>query len=155
MRINWNEYFMSLAILTSYRSIDPSTKVGAIVIDEDNKIVSLGYNGMPRGIDPINLTWNKNIGSLDNKYLYVCHAELNAILNTRNGNSVKNCTLYVTLFPCNECAKILIQTGIKKVVYLDDKYHDDVQFQASRKLLELAGIECVKYDGRICNLTLE
>ena len=145
-RITWDEYFMGLAILTSKRSNDPSTQVGAVIVDSDHKIVSLGYNGMPRGLCDTDVSWNKN-DDLDNKYLYVCHAELNAILNTRSGNSVNDCTLYVTLFPCNECAKILIQTGIKKVVYLDDKYHDDLSFRASRKILNAANIVLEKYTG--------
>ncbi len=145
--INWDEYFMGIALLSSKRSKDPSTKVGACIVDNDNKVVSIGYNGMPKGLDEDKLSWNKNEG-LDSKYLYVCHAEFNAILNTRNGSSLKGCTVYVTLFPCNECAKAIIQTGIKKIVYLDDKYHLTINTQASRKMLELAGIELEEYKGR-------
>ena len=146
-QITWDECFMGMALVVSKRSKDPSSKVGAVIVDEDHKVVSLGYNGMPRLIDDKELTWNKGEG-LDNKYLYVCHAEFNAILNIRNGSSLKGCTVYVTLFPCNECAKAIIQTGIKRIVYLNDKYHDSIEMQASRKLLDLAGIEYKKYEGR-------
>ena len=102
--ISWDEYFMGIALLSAMRSKDPNTKVGACIVDNDNKVVSIGYNGMPRKIDESKISWNKGEG-LDSKYLYVCHAEFNAILNTRNGSSLKGCTLYVTLFPCNECTK--------------------------------------------------
>lgn len=145
--INWDEYFMGIALLSSLRSKDPNTKVGACIVDEDNKVVSIGYNGMPRHIDEDNLSWNKGEG-LDSKYLYVCHAEFNAILNTRNGSALKNCILYVTLFPCNECAKAIIQVGIKEVVYLDNKYENQITTQASKKMLELAGIKLRKYQGK-------
>ena len=138
---------MGIALLSSLRSKDPNTKVGACIVDDDNKVVSIGYNGMPRHIDEENLSWNKGEG-LDSKYLYVCHAEFNAILNTRNGSALKNCILYVTLFPCNECAKALIQVGIKEVVYLDNKYENQISTQASKKMLELAGIKLRKYQGK-------
>ena len=145
--INWDEYFMGIALLSSLRSKDPNTKVGACIVDEDNKVVSIGYNGMPRHIDEENLSWNKGEG-LDSKYLYVCHAEFNAILNTRNGSALKNCILYVTLFPCNECAKAIIQVGIKEVVYLDNKYENQITKKKKKKMLELAGIKLRKYQGK-------
>ncbi|MGP1413894.1 MAG: deoxycytidylate deaminase [Bacillales bacterium] len=151
--LSWDECFMSIAIITSKRSKDPSSQVGAVIVDEENKIVSVGYNGMPRNIDSNELTWNKNEG-LDNKYLYVCHAEFNAILNIRNGSSLKGCTLYVTLFPCNECAKAIIQTGIKKVIYLSDKYKDHLEVKASKKLLDLANIEYEEYKGSVKGIEL-
>ena len=119
--ITWDEYFMGIAVLSSLRSKDPSTKVGACIVDSEHKVVSIGYNGMPRGIEEENLPWEKGEG-LESKYLYVCHAEFNAILNTRNGSALKGCTLYVTLFPCNECTKAIIQKGIKEVIYKDDKF---------------------------------
>ena len=115
-QINWDEYFMGMAKLSALRSKDPNTKVGACIVDENHKVVSNGYNGMPRGIDESKISWNKGEG-LDSKYLYVCHAEFNAILNTRDGSQLKGCTLYVTLFPCNECTKAIIQTGIKEIVF--------------------------------------
>ncbi|HKL73243.1 MAG TPA: dCMP deaminase family protein [Candidatus Onthovivens sp.] len=152
--ITWDEYFMGMALLSAKRSKDPSTKVGACIVDEDHKVVSNGYNGFPRGLDESQLSWNKN-DDLDNKYLYICHAEFNAILNTRNGSALKGCTLYVTLFPCNECAKAIIQTGIKKIVYLDDKYANQLAFRASKKLLELAGVELAPYKGKYKEVILK
>ena len=145
--INWDEYFMGLAFLSAYRSKDPNTKVGACIADQNHKVVSIGYNGMPRGVNDDDLSWNKGEG-LDSRYLYVCHAEFNAILNTRDGTSLNGCTLYVTLFPCNECAKAVIQTGIKEVVYADNKYKDTIGVQASLKMLTLAGIKVREFNGR-------
>ena len=145
---------MAMAIIASKRSKDPSSQVGAVIVDNDHKVVSIGYNGMPRSLDDKDLSWNKNEG-LDNKYLYVCHAEFNAILNVRNGSSVNGCTVYVTLFPCNECAKAIIQTGIKKIIYLDDKYADTVGIQASKKMLDLAGIKYEKYQGKVKEVILK
>ena len=152
--ISWDEYFMGIALLSAKRSKDPSTQVGACIVDEDNKVVSIGYNGMPRQLDESKLTWEKGEG-LNSKYLYVCHAEFNAILNIRNGSSLKGCTLYVTLFPCNECAKAIIQTGIKKIIYLSDKYADSVSTLASKKMFELAGVKVEKYQGRYCEVILK
>ena len=145
--ISWDEYFMGIASLSALRSKDPNTQVGACIVDSDKKVVSIGYNGMPRHVDEEELTWNKGEG-LDSKYLYVCHAEFNAILNTRNGAALNGCTLYVTLFPCNECAKAIIQTGIKEIVYADDKYKDTVGTMASKKMLLLAGVKLREYKGR-------
>ena len=152
--INWDEYFMGIALLSAKRSKDPSTQVGACIVDEDNKVVSIGYNGMPRQLDESKLTWEKGEG-LNSKYLYVCHAEFNAILNIRNGSSLKGCTLYVTLFPCNECAKAIIQTGIKKIIYLSDKYADSVSTLASKKMFALAGVKVEKYQGRYSEVILK
>lgn len=152
--INWDEYFMGIALLSAKRSKDPSTQVGACIVDDDHKVVSIGYNGMPRGIADNDLTWEKGEG-LHSKYLYVCHAEFNAILNIRNGSSLKGCTVYVTLFPCNECTKAIIQTGIKKIVYLSDKYADTIGMQASRKMLELAGVEVEEYKGNFKEVILK
>ena len=146
--ISWDEYFMGIAMLSALRSKDPNTKVGACIVDDDNKVVSIGYNGMPCGLPEDELSWQRGEG-LDSKYLYVCHAEFNAILNTRNGSSLKGCTLYVTLFPCNECAKAIIQTGIKEVVYCENKYKDTVEIQDSTKMLNLAGVKIRHYRGTI------
>lgn len=145
--ISWDEYFMGIAALSAMRSKDPNTKVGACIVDENHKVVSIGYNGMPIGCDESKLSWNKGEG-LDSKYLYVCHAEFNAILNTRNGSALKGCTLYVTLFPCNECTKAIIQTGIKEIVYSCNKYKDEINTQASLKMLQLAGVKIREYQGR-------
>lgn len=145
--LKWDEYFMGIAQLSALRSKDPSTQVGACIVDDQHKVVSIGYNGMPRGIDEEKIPWGHGEG-LESKYLYVCHAEFNAILNTRDGAHLNGCSLYVTLFPCNECAKAIIQVGIKEVVYLSDKYADGTIFQASRRLLEMAGVKTRVYAGR-------
>jgi len=145
--ISWDDYFMGLAHLSAMRSKDPNTKVGACIVDNDNKVVSIGYNGFPRMIKDNALPWERKGGFLETKYAYVVHSELNAILNSPR--SVKGCTIYVSLFPCNECAKAIIQSGIKKIVYEDDKYKDSENNIASRKMLELAGIEIVKLDHKI------
>ena len=152
--INWEEYFMGIAQLSSLRSKDPNTKVGACIVDDNNKVVSIGYNGMPTGLDECKLSWNKNEG-LDSKYLYVCHAEMNAILNTRNGSDLKGCTCFVTLFPCNECAKALIQSGIKQIVFLSDKYCGTTENQAAKLMLDLAGVTYRPYKGRTLELGLK
>ena len=146
--ISWDEYFMGIALLSEQRSKDPNTKVGACIVDENKKVVSIGYNGMPSGCDESQLSWNKGEG-LDSKYLYVCHAEFNAILNTRNGSALRGCTLYVTLFPCSECTKAIIQTGIKEVVYISNKYENTTGVQASKRMLLLAGVKIRHYEGRI------
>ncbi len=145
--LKWDEYFMGIAKLSALRSKDPSTQVGACIVDQNHKVVSIGYNGMPRGVDDDKIPWGHGEG-LDSKYLYVCHAEFNAILNTRDGSALSGCTIYVTLFPCNECAKAIVQTGIKHIVYEDDKYHDHVEEQASRRILDMAGVTYRKYEGR-------
>ena len=145
--LNWDEYFMGIALLSAKRSKDPSTQVGACIVDPQNRVVSIGYNGMPRGVDDDHIPWGHGEG-LDSKYLYVCHAEFNAILNTRDGSALQGCRIYVTLFPCNECAKAIIQTGIKEIIYADDKYHDKVEEQASRRMLDMAGVKYARYQGR-------
>lgn len=145
--ITWDEYFMGVAVLSSKRSKDPSTQVGACVASKDNKVVTMGYNGMPVGLSDDEMPWGR-VGKdeLDNKYLYVCHAEFNAILNSYA--PVKGCKIYVTLFPCNECAKAIIQSGIKEVVYLDERIPEDLPTKASKRLLMMAGIIVRKYEGR-------
>lgn len=152
--LKWDEYFMGIAILSAKRSKDPSTQVGACIVDSNNKVVSIGYNGMPRGVDDDRIPWGHGDG-LDSKYLYVCHAEFNAILNTRDGSALNGCRIYVTLFPCNECAKAIIQTGIKEIIYLDDKYHDQVEEQASRRILDMAGVTYKQYEGRKVNVDVQ
>lgn len=152
--ISWDEYFMGVSILSGMRSKDPSTQVGACIIDDDKKIVATGYNGAPRGINDKDFPWSREGDFLDTKYAYVCHAELNAILNATK-ESLKNCTIYVALFPCNECAKSIIQSGIKKVVYLSDKYKDVPAFIASRRILGMANVELLKMDPTIDSLKLD
>ncbi|XP_061535830.1 deoxycytidylate deaminase isoform X2 [Phycodurus eques] len=139
--LEWPEYFMAVAFLSAQRSKDPSSQVGACIVNQENKIVGIGYNGMPNGCDDDQLPWARSADDpLETKYPYVCHAELNAIMN-KNSADVKGCTMYVALFPCNECAKLIIQAGIKEVVYLSDKYHNTPEMTASRRLLNMAGIQ--------------
>ena len=142
MVISWDEYFMGLAHLSALRSKDPNTQVGACIVDKDNKVVSIGYNGMPRGCDDENMPWEREGNFLDTKYAYVVHAELNAILNSRR--PVDGCTIYVSLFPCNECAKAIIQSGIKKIIFESDKYDGVDNNIASKRMLNEAGVELVQ-----------
>ena len=144
--LSWDEYFMGIAYLSAMRSKDPSTQVGACIIDEDKKIIGIGYNGFPIGSNDDEMPWNKEGECLDTKYPYVVHAELNAILNSIK--SLKNCTIYVTHFPCNECAKAIVQSGIKKVIYFSDKHKDKDSTKASRRILENAGLEVKKVEVR-------
>lgn len=141
--ITWDEYFMGIAKLAAERSKDPNTQVGACIVNDEHKIISIGYNGMPTGIDDENMPWAREGEFLKTKYPYVCHAELNAILNSNT--DLRGCTLYVALFPCNECAKAVIQSGIKKIVYADDKHAGDDNVKASKMLLKKCGIKTVQY----------
>ena len=136
--ISWNEYFMGVASLSAKRSKDPSTQVGACVVNEDKRIIGIGYNGFPYGCSDEVYPWGKSDNYLNSKYPYVVHAEPNAILNCTS--SLKGATLYVTLFPCNECAKLIIQSGIKKIVYMSDKYKTTDSSIASRRMLDAAGV---------------
>jgi dCMP deaminase len=150
--ISWDEYFMGIAVNSAMRSKDPSTQVGACIADDSNKVVSIGYNGMPIGCDDELCPWTVGEG-IENKYLYVCHAELNAILNSRDGTALRGCKIYVTLFPCNECAKAIIQSGIKEIIYIDDKYQDQIPFMASKRMFEMAKVKYRPYVGRIPQIT--
>ena len=145
--LNWDEYFMSLAHLSAVRSKDPSTQVGAVIVDSNNRVVGLGYNGFPRGCDDNKFPWEREGEYLDTKYAYVVHAELNAILNANK--LIENCRLYVSLFPRNECSKAIIQSGIKEIIYESDKYKDLDQFKASKKMLEAAGVKLRQLDYEI------
>ena len=137
--LSWDEYFMSIAFLSSLRSKDPNTQVGACIVNQKNKIVGIGYNGFPTGCSDDDLPWEREGDFLDTKYAYVCHAEVNAILNSISG-MLNGCSMYVRLFPCNECAKIIIQSGIKKIIYLSDKYAETDQVKAAKKMFDLSGI---------------
>lgn len=153
--ISWDEYFMGVALLAAERSKDPSTQVGACIVSIDNKIVSTGYNGAPRGYDDDKcMCWEREGNFLDTKYAYVCHAELNAILNSPR--SVNGCKIYVALFPCNECAKAIIQSGIKEIIYMDDKYAKTDGVIASKMMLDACGVTYRKYEskGKILKLNL-
>lgn len=145
--ITWDQYFMGVALIAAERSKDPSSQVGACIVDSENRIVSTGYNGAPRGYDDDkDMTWEREGNFLETKYAYVAHSELNAILNSKI--PVAGCKLYVTLFPCNECAKAIIQSGIKEFVYLSDKYDGTDGNIASKKMLDACGIKYTKYEPK-------
>ena len=154
--ITWDEYFMGVAMLSGYRSKDPNTQVGACIVSADNKILSMGYNGMPIGCSDDEFPWNREAEDpYDSKYFYAAHSELNAILNYRGG-SLEGAKLYVTLFPCNECAKAIIQCGIRTVIYSSDKYAGTSSVRASRRMFDAAGVRCYQYrsSGRTISLDL-
>ena len=144
--ISWDEYFMGVAKLSGMRSKDPNTQVGCCIVSQDNKILSMGYNGLPTGCSDDVFPWGREGDDpLETKYVYTVHSELNAILNYRGG-SLEGAKLYVSLFPCNECAKAIIQCGIKKVIYADDKYADTPSVKASKRMLKASGVEFVPYE---------
>ncbi len=143
--LSWDEYFMGLSLLSAMRSKDPNTQVGACIVSEDNKILSVGYNGMPTGCDDDSMPWEREGAFLETKYPFVAHAELNAILN-RPTVSLKNARIYVSLFPCNECAKAIIQSGIKEVVYWHNKYKDTDGVRASEMMFRMAGVTLRQYN---------
>lgn len=154
--ISWDEYFMGIALLSAQRSKDSHTQVGACIVNHENKILSLGYNGMPTGCCDDDMPWERNgENPVNTKYMYVCHAELNAILN-RSSGSLEDAKLYVTLFPCNECAKAIIQSGIREVIYGDDKYADTAAVIASKMMFKAAGVAIRRYEatGRKIELTV-
>ena len=142
--ISWDEYFMGVAHLASFRSKDPNTQVGACIVSEDNKILSIGYNGLPKGCSDDEFPWSRDGEQLDTKYPFVTHSELNAILNYRGG-SLEGSKMYVTLFPCNECAKAIIQAGIKDLVYACNKYDGTPSVEASKKMFNAAGVRYYAY----------
>ena len=137
--ISWDQYFMGIALLSARRSKDPSTQVGCCIVNSEKRIVSMGYNGFPNGCHDDLIPWEREGGFKETKYAYVVHSELNAILNSRQ--NLKGCKIYVTLFPCNECAKAIIQSGIKQIYFLSDKYHDTPTQRVSRRLLDSAGVK--------------
>lgn len=141
--ISWDEYFMGVALLSAKRSKDPSTQVGACIVNDKNKIVGAGYNGLPIGCDDDEFPWEKQGDFLNTKYPYICHAELNAILNNI-GMDLQGCKIYTALFPCHECSKAIIQAGISEVIFLSDKYNGSESADASRRMLEKAGVNCRK-----------
>ena len=138
--ISWEEYFMAVAQLSALRSKDPSTLPGAWEVNRQRHIIGIGYNGFPVGCSDDELPWNREGDFLDTKYPYVCHAEMNAITNSSNKADLDGASMYISLFPCNECAKLIVQVGIKEVVYLSDKYHDEPIFVASRRIFDMAGV---------------
>lgn len=152
--ITWDEYFMGVAFLAAMRSKDPNTQVGACIVSPDNKILSMGYNGLPIGCSDDEFPWNRDGEPLENKYFYTTHSELNAILNYRGG-SLEGAKMYVTLFPCNECAKAIIQSGIKTLVYADDKYSMTPAVIASKRMLDAAGVRYYRYEKTGRNIQIE
>lgn len=145
--LSWDEYFMGLAHLSALRSKDPNTQVGAAIVDANHRVVSVGYNGFPTGVSDDEFPWSREGSVLESKYAFVVHAELNAILNSQR--SVRGCTIYVSLFPCNECAKAIIQSGIKRIVYESDKYNGADTNIASKRMLKAAGVELVRIANTI------
>ena len=150
--ISWDEYFMGVAMLAARRSKDPSTQVGACIVSQDNIIISTGYNGMPKGCSDDEFPWERE--GEETKYPYVVHAELNAILNA-SGRDLRGSKLYVALFPCNECAKAIIQSGVKQVFYLSDKYAATPSTLASKRMFAAAGVECIALRSRVKTITLD
>lgn len=153
--ISWDEYFMGVAILSGMRSKDPNTQVGACIVSPDNKILSMGYNGFPMGCSDDDFPWAREGDGIENKYYYTTHSELNAILNYRGG-SLEGAKMYVSLFPCNECAKAIIQAGIKTVIYDSDKYKGTPAVVASKRMFKAAGVNFYQYErtGREMKITV-
>ena len=150
--ISWDEYFMGVAMLAAQRSKDPSTQVGACIVSQDNIIISTGYNGMPKGCSDDDFPWNRE--GAETKYPFVVHAELNAILNA-NGRDLRNSKIYVALFPCNECAKAIIQSGIREIYYLSDKYAETPGTKASKRMLDAAGVKYTQLVPSVNSITLD
>ena len=150
--ISWDEYFMGIAMLAARRSKDPNTQVGACIVSQDNIIISTGYNGMPKGCSDDEYPWERE--GADTKYPYVVHAELNAVLNA-NGRDLRGSKLYVALFPCNECAKAIIQSGIREIIYLSDKYDGTPANRASKRMLDAAGVVYHPLQTDVTSLTLD
>ena len=150
--INWDEYFMGIAMLAARRSKDPNTQVGACIVSQDNIIISTGYNGMPKGCSDDEYPWERE--GEETKYPYVVHAELNAILNA-NGRDLRGSRIFVALFPCNECAKAIIQSGVAEVLYLSDKYKDTMLNMVSKKMLDAAGVKYTKLTTSLDSITLD
>ena len=151
--ISWDEYFMGIAMLSAMRSKDNNSQVGACIVSPENKILSLGYNGMPIGCNDDDMPWEREGEDLETKYMYVCHSELNAILNSPN-HDLKGARMYVTLFPCNECAKAIIQSGIREIIYYDNKYADTDATKASQRMFLLTGVTCRPYHHTEREMTL-
>ena len=152
--INWDEYFMGIAMLAAKRSKDPNTQVGACIVSQDNIIISTGYNGMPKGCSDDFFPWDRTGEQDQTKYPYVVHAELNAILNA-NGRDLRGSRIYVALFPCNECAKAIIQSGVKEVYYLSDKYADSMATLASKRMMMSAGVKFTQLRTNVKSITLD
>ncbi len=145
--ISWDEYFMGISMLSAMRSKDPNTQVGACIVSDDNKIMSVGYNGFPQGCSDDEFPWERSADNQnDTKYPFVCHGELNAILNA-GGQDLRGARIYVALFPCNECAKAIIQSGIKEVIYISDKYAETPSTLASKRMFSAAGVKLTHFES--------
>lgn len=142
--LSWDRYFMGVALLSAQRSKDPNTQVGSCIVDQRKRIVAIGYSGFPSGCSDDDLPWEREGSFLETKYPFVCHAELNAILN-RNSADLSGCAIYTTLFPCNECAKAIVQSGISEVIFLSDKYSESESNVAARIIFDLAGVQARKF----------
>ena len=144
--LSWDEFFMGIAKLSAGRSKDPNTQVGACIVSEDNRILSIGYNGAPNNFNDDLFPWNREGNPIETKYMYVCHAEANSINNYLGSRKdLRGARLYVDLFPCNECAKAIIQCGIKEVIYDCDKYADTPSVIASKRMMDAAGVKYHQY----------
>ncbi len=152
--ISWDEYFMGVALLAAMRSKDPNTQVGACIVDGDNRILSTGYNGFPSGCSDDVFPWEREGDYGETKYPFVVHAELNAILNA-SGKNLTGSRIYVALFPCNECAKAIIQSGIREIVYLSDKYAETDSTKASKRMLEAAGVKLTRLSPACNSISLD
>ena len=152
--LSWDEYFMAVALLSAQRSKDPNTQVGACVANNDHKIIGVGYNGFPWGCSDDILPWAREGSYLDTKYPYVCHAELNAVLNSSVQN-LKDCRIYVVLFPCNECTKVIIQSGLQEIIYLSDKYAESDSVKASKRMLDQSNTGYRQFQSRGKEIKLE
>ena len=155
--ISWEEYFMAIAQLSAQRSKDPGTQVGACIVNKNKRIIGIGYNGFPTGCSDDELPWDREGDFLQTKYPYVCHAEMNAITNASNKPDLDGASMYVSLFPCNECAKLIVQVGIKEVVFLSDKYNGEPVYVAARRIFDMAGVKCRQLvpDHKRIDLSLE
>jgi len=152
--LRWDEYFMGIALLSAQRSKDPNTQVGACIVDSKNKIVGIGYNGFPIGCSDEKLPWARKADHiLNTKYPYVVHAEVNAIMNA--AEKLDGARIYVALFPCNECAKMIIQSGIREIIYLSDKYSETDSVKAAKKMFEMAGVKMRKLETHIKKVCIE
>lgn len=153
--LTWDEYFMGIAMLSGMRSKDPNTQVGCCIVSQDNKILSMGYNGLPNGCSDDEYPWaREGEDPLETKYVYAVHSELNAILNYGGGN-LKGAKIYVSLFPCNECAKAIIQAGIKEVIYDSDKYENTASVIASKRMMDSAGVRYYQYHRTDREITIQ
>ena len=157
--LSWDEFFMGVAKLAAGRSKDPNTQVGACIVSDDNRILSIGYNGAPNNFDDAIFPWNREGPPTETKYMYVCHAEANAINNYLGSRKdLRGAKIYVDLFPCNECAKLIIQAGIKEVVFLSDKYDGTDGNLVSKHLFDVCGViyrPMAKENQKVLRLSLK